>query len=72
MKQALFIFMLSAAGAVVVAYLTAAVIAIVRRAQLSGCGWVFVTWLAVFAVWVLLYFAGQISGAHVIDPPWWW
>jgi hypothetical protein len=69
-KTALFIFVLSVAGAITAAYLTAAVIAVVRRTQLSGCGWLWLTWFAVLAVWTLLSVAGHISGTSVVPSPW--
>jgi Flp pilus assembly protein protease CpaA len=69
-KTALFIFVLSIAGSITVAYLTAAVIAVVKRTRLSGCGWIWLTWFAVLAVWTLLYVAGQISGTSVVPSPW--
>lgn len=70
MKEALFIFTLSAAGAIVLAYLTAAVLAVFRRTRLDGCGWFIATWIAGSAVWTLLYAAGQISGTNAVPSPW--
>lgn len=70
MKTALFAFVLSVAGAIVAAYLTAAVIAVVKRSRLDGCGWFLLTWVAVLAVWTLLAVAGQISGTSVVPSPW--
>ena len=70
MKTALFIFVLSVAGAVVVAYLTALVLAVVRRTRLDGCGWFVFTCGAIFAVWTLLSVASQISGTSVVPSPW--
>jgi hypothetical protein len=70
MKEALFVFILSVAGAVTVAYLTAAVIAVTRRSRLSGCGWTLLTIAAVLAVWTLLYAASQAGGLHSVPSPW--
>ena len=70
MKAALFAFVLSIAGAITVAYLTAAVIAVMRRTRVDGCGWVVLTILVVLAVWTLLSVASQISGTSVVPSPW--
>ena len=70
MKEALFVFILSVAGAITVAYLTAAVIAVMRRTRVDGCGWVVLTILAALAVWTLLSVASQISGTSVVPSPW--
>ena len=70
MKAALFAFVLSVAGAIVAAYLTAAVIAVVKRSRLDGCGWFILTGAAVLTVWTLLSVAGHISGTSVVPSPW--
>ncbi len=70
MKAALFAFVLSIAGAITVAYLTAAVLAVFRRSRLEGCGWFLLTCLVVLAVWTLLSVASQISGTSVVPSPW--
>jgi hypothetical protein len=67
-KEALFAFVLAVAGAITAAYLTAAVIAVVRRTRLSGCGWFLLTWFTVLAVWTLLSAAGQIGGVKIPGP----
>jgi hypothetical protein len=69
-KTALFVFVLAVAGAITVAYLTAAVIAVVKRSRLSGCGWAWLTWAVILAVWTLLAVAGQMSGTSVVPSPW--
>lgn len=70
MKEALFIFTLSAAGAITVAYLVAAVIAVVKRSRLDGCGWFLLTLVAAQVVWALLYAASQVSGTSTVPSPW--
>jgi hypothetical protein len=70
MKEALFVFVLSAAGAVLLAYLTASVIAVVRSTRLDGCGWFALTVVVVLVVWTLLYAAGQIAGTNAVPSPW--
>ena len=70
MKTALFVFVLSVAGAITLAYLVAAVIAVVKRTRLDGCGWLWLTWFTVLAVWTLLSVAGHISGTSVVPSPW--
>jgi hypothetical protein len=67
-KEALFAFILAIAGAVVAAYLTAAVIAVVHRTRLDGCGWFALTWAVFLAVWTLLSVAGQLSGVNIPGP----
>ena len=68
MKTALFTFVLAIAGAITLAYLTAAVYAIVKHSRLGGCGWALLTWVAVLAVWSLLAAAGQIGGVSIAGP----
>jgi hypothetical protein len=68
MKEALFAFVLAVAGAITAAYLTAAVIAVVKRTRLSGCGWFMLTCIVVLAVWTLLALAGQIGGVKIAGP----
>jgi hypothetical protein len=68
MKTALFVFVLAIAGAITVAYLTAAVIGVVKRSRLEGCGWLILTWAVILAVWTLLSVAGQIGGVKIPGP----
>jgi hypothetical protein len=68
MKTALFAFVLAIAGTITVAYLTAAVIAVVKRSRLGGCGWLILTWAVILAVWTLLAVAGQIGGVNIPSP----